>query len=156
MGWSDDLNKIIKRDKLSAEKFIKASVIQAANVAIVRSPVGNPDLWVWNHPDLGYVDYVAWKGYPKGYAGGSFRSNWRVTLNGDDYAVKDIVSESQVKVEVANDVLRFTLGDTITFSNPLPYGPRLEYDGWSTQAPDGMVRPAVIALKKALNKEANK
>ena len=142
MGWSDDLNKIIKRDKSSAEKFIKAAVIQAANVAIVRSPVGAPELW--KSPP------------PPGYVGGNFRANWRVTMNGDDYTVKDTVDYSGVANDAANEILRFTLGDTITFSNPLPYGPRLEYDGWSTQTPDGMSRPAVIALKKALNKEANK
>ena len=90
MGWSDDLNKIIKRDEAEAEKWLRAAVIQAANVAIVKSPVGNPDLWVWNHPDLGYVDYVAWKGYPEGYVGGQYRSNHRLRINAVDYGIRKI------------------------------------------------------------------
>lgn len=154
-NWAADLNKIIKRDKLSAEKFLRAAVIQAANVAIVKSPVGNPDLWLWKNPDLGYVDYVAWKGYPEGYVGGSFRANWRISLNMDDYSIKNRTDFSVVPNEVKGELLAMKLGDKITFSNPMPYSVRLEYEGWSSQAPDGMVRPSVIALKKALSKKAN-
>lgn len=155
MGWSDDLNKIIKRDEANAEKWLRAAVIQAANVAIVRSPVGNPDLWVWNHPDLGYVDYVAWKGYPEGYAGGQYRSNHRLSINAVDYGIRDIAGVSEVLNDIVNGSVKFELGDTMYVTNPLPYAARIEYDSWSSQAPDGVYRPAILALKKALSKKAS-
>lgn len=156
MGWSKDLKKLARKRNIDAEKLVRASVIQAANVAIIKSPVGNPDLWVWNHPELGYVDYVAWKGYPDGYVGGQFRANWRISLDMVDYAIKERTNFRVVPQEVAAGLSGFKMGQAITFSNPMPYGPRLEYDAWSTQAPDGMVRPAVAALKKALSGESKK
>lgn len=154
MSWSKDLNKIIAKDTRKAEQWVKAAVIQAANVAITKSPVGSPDLWVWYDPSTKtYVDYIAYKGYPDGYVGGQFRANWRISLNMDDYTIKERTNFSVVPQEVKADLLQAKLGDRIVFSNPMPYSVRLEYEGWSTQAPDGMVRPALIALKKALNKK---
>ena len=35
-------------------------------------------------------------------------------------------------------------GQTIFITNSLPYAYRLEYDGWSRQAPAGMVRVTVV------------
>lgn len=142
MGWSDDLNKIIKRDEAKAEKWLRAAVIQAANIAIIRTPVGNPDLW--KSPP------------PPGYVGGQLRANWRVSFGVVDFTIKDTVNFSTTAQDAANEILSFKLGQTIVVSNPMPYAPRIEYDGWSSQAPDGMARVAVVALKKALNKEANK
>lgn len=142
MGWSDDLNKIIKRDEDKAEKWLRAAVIQAANVAIVKSPVGNADLW--KSPP------------PPGYVGGQLRANWRVSFGNVDFTIKDTVNFSTTAQDAANEILSFKLGQTIVVSNPMPYAPVIEYNGHSSQAPDGMARPAVVALKKALNKEANK
>jgi hypothetical protein len=129
---------IANKRRLSTENFIKAAVIQAANVAVVKSPVGNPDLW--KSPA------------PAGYTGGNFRANWRLNLNTQNFTIKPTVNYGGVLAYAENDFYGFKLGDTVYFSNPLPYGPRLEYDAWSSQAPDGMVRPAVVALKAALNK----
>ena len=142
MGWSDDLNKIIKRDEASAERWLRAAVIQAANVAIIRTPVGNASLWKLPPPP--------------GYVGGQLRANWRVSFGVVDFTIKDTVNFSTTAQDAANEILSFKLGQTIVVSNPMPYAPRIEYDGWSSQAPDGMARQAVVALKKALNKEANK
>lgn len=142
MSWSKDLQKIIERDRLSAEKTLKAAVIQGANVAIIRSPVGAPE--TWKSPP------------PKGYVGGQLRANWRVSFGSVDYSIKDTVNFSSTAQEAANEILRFKLGDTLIVSNPMPYAPRIEYDQWSSQAPDGMVDPAVKAVKAAINKRANK
>ena len=60
------------------------------------------------------------------------------------------------KEEVKQKVLAMDIGSTLVFSNPMPYGPRLEYDAWSTQAPDGIVRPAVKRMVKILNKDLGK
>lgn len=152
MSWSKQLKQITAKQFDDGERFLRAAILQAANVAIIRSPVGNPDLWVWNHPELGYVDYVAWKGEPKGYVGGQFRANWRISFGLPDIKISDSTNYASIPMEIKSELEAFKIGDRVVFSNPMPYGPRLEYDGWSTQAPDGMVRPAVKALEKALNK----
>jgi hypothetical protein len=36
--------------------------------------------------------------------------------------------------------------------NALPYGPRLEYEGWSSQAPAGMVRISVVEFQTFVDK----
>ncbi|WP_330210091.1 hypothetical protein [Pseudomonas sp. AM4(2022)] len=36
--------------------------------------------------------------------------------------------------------------------NNLPYGPRLEYEGWSNQAPAGMVQITVTEFQMFINK----
>ena len=35
--------------------------------------------------------------------------------------------------------------------NNLPYGPRLEYEGWSSQAPAGMVQVSVTEAQTFVN-----
>ncbi|AZF88583.1 neck protein [Vibrio phage P23] len=153
MSWSKDLKNIIVKNEKLTEKQLRAAVLDGVNTAILGSPVGNPDLWVWNHPELGYVDYVAWKGKPKNYVGGQFRTNWRVDYGLPSYAIKDSEQWKVNAQQVKDDVLAMDIGSVLTFSNPMPYGPRLEYDAWSTQAPDGIVRPAVKRMVKILNTE---
>lgn len=153
MSWSKDLKNIIIKNEKLTERQLRAAVLDGVNTAILGSPVGNPDLWVWNHPELGYVDYVAWKGEPKNYVGGQFRTNWRVDYGLPSYAIKDSEQWKTNAQQVKGDVLAMDIGSVLTFSNPMPYGPRLEYDAWSTQAPDGIVRPAVKRMVKILNTE---
>lgn len=138
MSWSKQLKQITAKQVDGGEKFLRAAVLQAANVAIIRSPVGNPDLWQ-SKP-------------PKGYVGGQFRANWRISFGMPDIKISESTNYASIPMEIKSELEAFKIGDRVVFSNPMPYGPRLEYDGWSTQAPDGMVRPAVKALDKALNK----
>lgn len=84
---------------------------------------------------------------PKGYTGGRFRGNWQVGL---DYvplsAVEDIDKEGSETYTKAAQVLEgFKIGMTnsVFFVNNLPYGNRLEFEGWSKQAPAGMVRISI-------------
>lgn len=36
------------------------------------------------------------------------------------------------------------LGDTVFFTNTMPYARRIEYDSWSQQAPQGMLRVNIL------------
>jgi len=71
---------------------------------------------------------------------GRFRANWQVaigrvpsgTLQLEDPSGRATISEAQATA------LRVKPGDTIALVNNLPYAQRLE-DGWSSQAPAGMV-----------------
>jgi hypothetical protein len=66
---------------------------------------------------------------------GRFRGNWMYGLNNPDLSTL----ETGVQFSMNESGLHFNNGDTLYFTNNLPYAKRLEY-GWSKQAPKGMVR----------------
>ena len=73
---------------------------------------------------------------------GTFINHWNTTINGIGYNVSqaDDKSGSESRQELAAQFNDINLGQFITFNNPMPYGKRLEYDGWSAKAPNGFVR----------------
>lgn len=74
---------------------------------------------------------------------GKFRSNWQVVLGADTLALDDlpIRGTSESAREIFTRLEGLPDGDfRVFFTNLLPYGPRLEFDGWSGQAPRGFVR----------------
>lgn len=90
------------------------------------SPVGDPTLW--KSPA------------PKGYIGGHFRANWRLGVGETIGGIRDKVDPSGRDTVAANIAVipEQAAGKVYYFSNPLPYGPKLE-QGYSRQAPAGMV-----------------
>lgn len=76
---------------------------------------------------------------------GAYKSNHRVTINGDDYGFDpaDFTQQAQSKGDaVIKTIPPFS---KTTIQNNAPYGMRLE-NGWSGQAPDGVYRPAFTLI----------
>lgn len=74
---------------------------------------------------------------------GRARANWNVSLNRVDTSVSVTTTDvgGQKTIHFGNAAIsKWEPGDTIYIANSLPYIRRLEYDGWSKQAPAGMVR----------------
>lgn len=138
-SWGDKIRQVAQKRGVSTEKMVKSVAIQGMNTAIKMTPVGNESLWKSPAPD--------W------YSGGHMRSNWRATINKVDYVIKNGVDYSGTYVQAISDVAGFKLGDIVYFTNPVPYSLRIEYDSWSSQAPNGIVRPTIKAIKNAINKE---
>ena len=93
----------------------------------------------------------------KGYVGGRFRGNWQVGLDvipAEWLDVRDKSGNETTRL-MTQAVSQFKVGTTdhIYFVNNSPYGPRLEYEGHSRQAPAGMVRISCIQFEEAF-KEA--
>lgn len=65
--------------------------------------------------------------WPKGYQPGSLKTAWQIEINGDE----------------------------VVISNELPYAERVE-NGWSTQAPAGMMRISLLEWNFLLEKAARK
>lgn len=90
----------------------------------------------------------------KEYVGGRFRGNWQVSFN---TAITENIERidpkgSASKSAGASLIQTFTTEvGTIWMMNNLPYGPRLEYEGWSNQAPEGMVRVSVTEAQTFVN-----
>ena len=84
---------------------------------------------------------------------GRFRANWNCTQSAADFSTTDNTDPARAGQQ-AQKSLNFAAGGIVYFVNGLPYGPRLEYEGWSRQAPTGMVRVSIAEfdgyLKKAI------
>lgn len=152
----DELKKLIE---ISKEETIKASEI-AVRVVFIKTltkiikmtPVGNPDLWVYNHPTRGFIDYVGYFGKPD-YVGGRARSNWFL---GDKLTDKITDSTENKGATYLNTAMPDELmGNKTYFYNNLPYIERLEF-GHSTQAPKGMVRISLLGWSSSLQRAFNK
>lgn len=140
MSWSKDLKSIIIKNEKLTEKQLRAGLFDSANAIINGSPVGNKSLW--QNPNSG----------PNPYVGGTYRSNHRISINKITSFEKGITSEGGVLMELQADIAKFKIGETLFMNNPLPYATAIEY-GHSSQAVDGVYRPAVRRLIKFLNTE---
>ncbi|KPA87067.1 hypothetical protein PF66_06412 [Pseudomonas asplenii] len=91
----------------------------------------------------------------KDYVGGRFRGNWQVSF---DTAITGAIDRVDPGGNATRDagaalIQTFTIGKgTIWIMNNLPYGPRLEYEAWSNQAPAGMVRISVTEFQAFVNR----
>lgn len=133
---------------------------------IERSPVGNPELWAANAEVVkkrtAYLEDATKfnsanpgkrrkatsaravnKRFPlevgQGYVGGRFRANWNVSYGTADESVSEATDKARAIAEAAK-ALSLPIGGITWMTNGLPYAYRLEYEGWSKQAPAGMVR----------------
>lgn len=140
MSWSKDLKDIIIKNESLTEKQLRAGLFDAANTVIVGSPVGNQDLW--KNPNSA----------PTGYTGGAYRSAHRISINRITTGDNGIESQGATIARLNGELARFKIGETLFMTNPLPYATAIEY-GHSSQAPDGVYRPAVKRLIKFLNTE---
>lgn len=90
-----------------------------------------------------------------GYVGGRFRGNWQVTFETQATGTLERIDPqgANTKNAAAGVVMSFTSAvGTIWAVNNLAYGPRLEYEGWSSQAPSGMVRISVNEFQIFVNR----
>jgi hypothetical protein len=90
----------------------------------------------------------------KEYVSGRFRGNWQVSFN---TAITENIERIDPKGSASKSagaalIQTFTTEvGTIWMMNNLPYGPRLEYEGWSSQAPAGMVQVSVTEAQTFVN-----
>lgn len=91
----------------------------------------------------------------KDYVGGRFRGNWQVSFEVGETGVLDLIDPrgASAKSSGMQVIEQFQIGvSSIWMMNNLPYGPRLEYEGWSSQAPAGMVRISTTEFQTFVNK----
>lgn len=139
-----DFAKMLARAGDKAEQVVKKSAIQVLSAIEIKSPVGDPDSWA--------------SPAPPAYTGGQFRANWNLSIESMDTSTtedKDPSGEAAVK-RAQGRIESYKLGDRIFITNSLPYAYRLEYEGWSRQAPQGMVRITALEFEKYVSEQAAK
>jgi len=118
--------------------FMRRLGLSLLRRVVLRTPVGNPDLW--KSPP------------PKGYVGGRARGNWQVAINGqtneEETGQRDrnggpTIGDGAAMIDGATgaDV------SSIHIFNNVPYIVPLE-EGHSTQAPHGMLGLSILELRE--------
>lgn len=79
---------------------------------------------------------------------GRLRANWltNVGMPGDGVSDSEDPTGAAAMARVSQNL--GGVNDVVYFNNNLPYAERIEYDGWSAQAPEGMVRVNVARWQK--------
>lgn len=134
---------LAKQGTEAADRTIRGTALDLFSGIVMLTPVGDPDLW--QSPA------------PKGYVGGRLRGEWQIGIDRQPQGELDIYDDDGAGTIKAGDRVLdgFSLlrHSDIWFYNPMPYAERVE-NGWSTQAPQGMVGRTLELLNKALEENA--
>ena len=127
MGFAESLNKLCQRAGGKAELVVRRAALELQSGMIEKSPVDT----------------------------GRFKGNFQCGVGAMNTSTSDAADKSgQGAVGRTETVLEgWKPGQTIWLTNSLPYARRLE-NGWSQQAPAGMVRLTVQAYSGAVKKAA--
>ena len=140
MSFSLDLKAFAEKAADRADEAVGRIVIGVAGELDERSPVG--DAVYWKSPP------------PKGYVGGHFRANWQLGVNslpiGERAGVDPTGANTRaaIRAEVPDEAA----GNVYWLANNVPYARRIE-DGWSRQAPQGLVGLTAIMFQKIVKDE---
>lgn len=83
---------------------------------------------------------------------GRARGNWQTRVNTPATDEINRLDPSGFKSMAEARAANFKLGDVVYLTNNLPYINRLEFEGHSKQAPNGMVRKNVARIEGILRK----
>lgn len=122
--FAADISEFVKRTRISGGLVLKKLAFDALRGIVMMTPVDT----------------------------GRARGNWRVSINTIDKSTSEARKDKagHTAVNTGNAVLtNAKWGDTIYISNNLPYIRRLE-DGWSKQAPAGMMGVTFNRLRTGL------
>lgn len=139
-----EIERWLSQDVPQAATKLQAEIVSQVFTSIVlATPVGNATRWKGNV-------LRAAKGLPplpKGYVGGHARKNWRITVDApsrDERAGQDVSGQGALS-DGYSVIASLGKPSRVWISNPLDYMEPLE-NGWSRQAPNGMVSRAIAAV----------
>lgn len=129
--FTADLRKFVAKAKGNARLVVRKVVLEIGNGVIEKTPVGDPSTW-----SPGTV-------VPVGYVGGRARGSWQYAKGAPASGDPDTIDPSGA-VSINRILGGVSSGDAVAethfITSNLVYMRRLEYEGWSKQAPEGMVR----------------
>lgn len=126
MSFASDMEAYAKKAGASLEETSRAIVLELFGSVIKDTPVDT----------------------------GRAKGNWQTTIGAPASGTVDRLGESEAIADVSQQTASFGAGKVIYLSNNLPYIYRLEYDGWSDQAPAGMVRKNIARIQQIVAKAA--
>lgn len=127
MSLTEDLKRIARKRSEDLEKIARASYFEVGNRTIQATPVDTSAL----------------------------KNSWMGATGGIDYSVRDAGNESESSLKVTIDAWHFD--DTeLYFTNSQPYASRVEYEGHSAQAPEGMLERNLLNWESIVAKNVRR
>ena len=141
-GFADQIRAFNLKAANLTDAVVKKIVFDMATRIVMKSPVGDPDLWKNPHSA------------PPGYVGGRFRANWQYGIGQINTLVTDDIDETgEISLSELTKVPTPSYGIIHYWTNSLPYAITLE-DGHSTQAPQGIVGLTVLEFQETVTAAA--
>lgn len=159
------------------EEVTRLTILRLLEGVVLRSAVGNPEVWAVNTTAQSYNLAVAEENArlraedggrikrgrkvhdsmeikkPAGYTGGRYRGNWQLAVGSPPLTETGLVDKSGTRtISAARAVMAgFQAGavNTIWFANNVPYAYVLEM-GHSNQQPNGNARIAIVDFPRVL------
>lgn len=154
--FSRDIGRFCAKTMRRADLLQRGIAIKLFSAVIKDSPVGDPQYWKANEG----LQREQWSLPFPGYVGGRFRGNWRASRNRANRTTTGEKEPFPSQADAVNGVVEAAASGNrhhpIFLSNSLPYAFRLEHEGWSRQAPEGMVRKNVIRFRDIIRQELAK
>lgn len=138
--FQKDFTKLLAKAGNNAERVVRLASLKLLESIDLKSPVGDPNTWA--------------SPAPAGYTGGQFRANWNYSVGSPNFTITPSKDPNGGESIRKAQGVKYTMGDKIYITNSLPYAYRLEYEGWSNQAPQGMVRISAQEFKDHVRKAA--
>jgi hypothetical protein len=140
-SFAVQLQAFADKTKQRSNDFVGLVTVKIAQELDERSPVG--DATYWTHPA------------PKGYVGGRFRGNWQLGIgvipSGETGRIDP--SGAETLGTITASIPTEAAGTVMYLANNSPYGQRLE-EGWSRQAPTGLVGLTAMKFQAIVNEAA--
>lgn len=134
MGFGKDVLNWSKRTKERRDEVVSTVFKRLGTLIVRRTPIGDITLWQ--------------RAPAEGYRPGSLANNWFAGVGEPAGFARNPANPSAVdSLSQINAAALVAPGKLMHIANPLPYARRVEY-GWSTQAPQGMVRISVRDFTK--------
>ena len=124
MSFAGDLGKFRSQAMQEADKKFRGAALSIYGAVIEATPVDS----------------------------GRLRSNWFLSVNTPSNETTDDTTGNVSQVKALGAVGQLKIGYSAYLTNNMPYARRIEYEGWSNQAPTGMLRVTVEKAKPELRK----
>jgi hypothetical protein len=143
-NFSLDIRKWVEKTKGDTDEVVRRVLQQVGDALLESSPVGDREKWAINagRKEAGLPLL------PPGYVGGRFKGNWQLGVDEPvTGTLPDIDSSGTAsKARMMAAIPQQAAGPRYFIVNNLSYAKRLE-EGWSRQAPSGMVALTVVRFQ---------
>lgn len=136
-----DIAAWVAKAKDNTDKVVRGVLQEVGDELLLRSPVGDREKWAINAGRKA----AGLRLLPPGYVGGRFKGNWQMGVDEPMTGTLPDIDPSGTasRARMLAAIPPQAAGKRYYITNNLPYARRLE-EGWSKQAPSGMVALTVV------------
>lgn len=140
-NFGQQMQRWVSKTKKTYRQVIFDAFVMLGKVLIERTPVGDPSLWK--------------RPAPPGYEPGRLVNNYFASLGSPLTGVRRVQDVSGTgSLTQIKAIAKIAAGKVAYIVNPTPYAKRIEFAGWSSQAPAGMVRLAAAQFPSFIRQAA--